>query len=309
MDAVEGAFADLASGKANMPQRTPIRLEEEKGLVLFMPTHIRSLSALGAKIVTVYPDNPKNFELPSIYGTILILDEKTGFPMGILEGGFLTAMRTGAVSGVATKHMARKDAKAAMIFGTGVQAYAQILAVHEARPLEKLLTFSIDPQEKKDEFSKKVSDAIGVEVDQVSDPADGVKRADIVVLATSAHDPIVDGDWFGPGVHINSIGSHAPGMRELDTKTVQKSRVICDLVDACKAEAGDLIIPCNEGAWNFDQAAGSLGDVVLGNVPGRTSDDETTLFKSVGLAIQDLSVAKAVYDQAVKQGVGTEFEF
>lgn len=309
MEAVEGAFADLAGGKSIMPQRTPIRLEDKKGLALYMPAYIKKLSALGIKVVTVYPDNQSRYQLPVILGTIILLDENTGFPVAILEGGFLTAMRTGAVSGVATKYMAKIDAEIAMVFGTGVQAYTQVLAVHEARPLEKIFAYSVDTPEKKASFSKQVSDAIKVPVVQVDDPADATSNADIVILATSAHEPIINGNWLSPGTHINGVGSHAPAMRELDTLSVQKSRIVCDLIDACKAEAGDFIIPVNAGDWSWDDVAGNLGDVILGNLPGRTSDDEITLFKSVGLAIQDMSVAKAVFDEAVKRGIGTEFEF
>jgi len=309
MDAVESAFRDLASGEAVMPQRTPIALPDKHGVALFMPAHIRSLGAIGAKVVTVYPDNVSKFGMPVIFGTIILLDENSGFPIAVLEGGFLTAMRTGAVSGVATKYMARKDATVATVFGTGVQAFTQVLAVHEARPLERLFAYSIDPPDRKTAFADSVSEKIGIPVETVDDPADAVRLSDIVVLATSAKDPIVDGRWFEPGTHINGIGSHAPKMRELDTLTVQKSRIICDLVDACKAEAGDFIIPADLGEWSWDKVAGSLGDVILGKVKGRTNDKEITLFKSVGLAIQDMSVAKAVYDEAVKAGIGTEFEF
>jgi alanine dehydrogenase len=307
--AVEKAFADLASGKANMPQRTPITVPEHHGVALFMPAHIQSLGALGAKVVTVYKDNVPQHGLPTVLGTIILLDEATGFPLALMDGGYLTAMRTGAVSGVATKYMARPDAKVAAIFGTGVQAFTQVLGMHEARPLAKLLAYSIDPIEKRRGFGAQVTAKTGVPVELVEDPAEAMGRADIVALATSAAAPIVDGKWFKPGTHINSIGSHAPSMRELDSLTVQKSRVVCDQAAACKAEAGDLMIPAKAGEWDWDRVAGDLGDVVTGKVPGRTSRDEITLFKSVGLAIQDMAAARRVFDEAVKQGIGTEFQF
>lgn len=309
IEAVENAFADLARGNAVLPQRTPIKPEGKGGIALFMPAYIPSSGALGAKVVTVYPENMNKYQIPVILGTYIILDDNTGFPISIMEGGFLTAMRTGAVTGVSCKYMAREDSKVMMIFGTGVQALYQVLAVHEARPLEKVLAYSKDSKEVRDAFSKNITDKIGVPVEQVDDPEDGVGRADIVVLATSAPEPIIDYKWFKPGTHISGIGSHSPGAREIDTATVQKSRVVCDLIDACKAEAGDFIIPVERSEWDWDQAAGSLGDVILGNLKGRVSDDELTLFKSVGLAIQDMSVAKAVYEEAIKQDIGTDFEF
>jgi ornithine cyclodeaminase/alanine dehydrogenase len=309
MDAVERAFADLALGNATMPQRTPIALPDQHGVALFMPAHIKSLRALGAKVVTVYKDNVAKHGLPTVLGTIILLDEATGFPVALMDGGYLTAMRTGAVSGVATKYMARPEAKVAALFGTGVQAFAQVLGIHEARPLAKLLAYSIDPIEARKGFADRITAKIGVPVELASDPAAAVAHADIVILATSAATPIVDGRWFPPGIHINGIGSHAPKMRELDTLTVQKSRIVCDLTAACRAEAGDFILPAEAGEWSWDRVAGDLGDVVNGKVPGRTSRDEITLFKSVGLAIQDMSAARAVFDEAVQRGIGTEFQF
>ncbi len=309
MESVEKAFAGLARGNANMPQRTLIALPKKSGLALFMPAHIQDLGALGAKVVTVYHENAKKHNLPAVLGTILLLDEDTGFPIAIMDGGFITAMRTGAVSGVATKHMARSEAPVAMVFGTGVQAFTQVLAIHEARPLRKLLTWSLDGEETRKAFAAKVTEKIGVPVEMVQAPDGAVRQADIVALATSAADPVVDGSWLRPGTHINGIGSHTPKMRELDTLSVQRSRVVCDLTDACKAEAGDLIIPAQTGDWSWDKVAGDLGDVILGKVPGRTSPEDITLFKSVGLAIQDVSAAKAVYDEARQRGIGTEFGF
>jgi ornithine cyclodeaminase/alanine dehydrogenase len=309
MEAVGKAFADLSAGNATMPQRTPISVPEKHGLALFMPAYIKSLGALGAKVVTVFKDNVAKHNLPTVLGTIILLDEDTGFPLALMDGGFLTAMRTGAVSGVATSYMARPEAEVAVIFGTGVQAFTQVWAVHEARPLAKLFAYSVDSEELRKSFAEKVTSRIGVPVELVDRPAAAVAESDMVILATSAASPVVDGRWFKPGTHINGIGSHAPKMRELDTLTVQKSRVICDLTSACKAEAGDLIIPAEAGEWNWDKVSGDLGEVIAGKVPGRTSPDEITLFKSVGLAVQDMSAARVVYDRAVERGIGTEFQF
>lgn len=309
LEAVERAFADLARGQATMPQRTPIPLPDRHGLALFMPAHIQSLGALGAKVVTVYKENVARHNLPTVLGTIILLDEATGFPVALLEGGYLTAMRTGAVSGVATKYMARPDAKTAVVFGAGVQAFAQVLGVHEARPLARLLVHSLDAPDIRKGFTERLGAALGIPVEVADDPSKAVAQADIVILATSAATPVLDGGWLKPGTHINGIGSHAPKMRELDTLTVQKSRIICDLTAACRAEAGDFLIPAEAGEWSWDQVAGQLGEVINGTVAGRTSPQEITLFKSVGLAVQDLSVARAVFDEAVKRNIGTEFEF
>jgi alanine dehydrogenase len=306
---LEKAFADLANGKAVMPQRTPIAAADLGGLALFMPAYLKGMGALGAKIVTVYKDNLVKYELPSILGTIILLDEKTGAPLALMEGGFLTAMRTGGVAGLASKLFARKNARVHALFGAGGMAKAHVWAVDCAQNIEKLIIHSIDPPEKLEVFRKSLTDIIDCEVILSDTPEKAVEEADIVTLITNSHEPIINAEWIKPGTHINGVGSHSPGMRELDTKTVQMSKIVCDLVDACKQEAGDFIIPVEAGDWNWDQVHGSLGDVVTGKINGRENSEEITVFKSVGLAIQDISTALHVYNRAVEMGVGTDFEF
>jgi ornithine cyclodeaminase/alanine dehydrogenase-like protein (mu-crystallin family) len=218
-------------------------------------------------------------------------------------------MRTGGVSGVATKHLARKDAKVHALLGTGVQALTQAWAVAEGANLERCLVTSIDPPEKQQAFAEEVGKLTGVETTVAAGAREAIAQCDILTLATSAKDPIIEGDWLRPGTHINGVGSHAPAMRELDTATVNKSKIVCDLTDACKAEAGDFMIPADAGEWSWDSVHGDLGQVVRGDIPGRQSDDEITLFKSVGLAIQDLSTAYHVFSEAKRLGIGTEYMF
>lgn len=305
---LERAFRDLAEGKAAMPQRTPIPAPEHGGVALFMPAYLKGMGALGAKIVTVYKDNPAK-GLPTVLGTIILLDEKTGAPVALMDGGYLTAMRTGGVAGLATKLLARKDAEVHVMFGTGGMARTHAWAVDSARKIRKLILFSLDPLDKREAFRASLRELIPCEIDLAADPAKAVAEADIVTLITSAKDPIVDGGWFRPGTHINAVGAHAPAMRELDAKTVARSKVVCDSVEACKAEAGDFIIPVAAGEWSWDKVHGSLGDVVTGKVAGRTSKDEITLFKSVGLAVQDISTALHVYKKATERKIGLDFEF
>ena len=188
-------------------------------------------------------------------------------------------------------------------------AWTHAWAVDRARSIEKLIIYSIDPADKRKAFRDSIQDIISCDIELSDNPETAVREADIVTLITSSKDPIVDGKWFKPGTHINGIGSHAPNMRELDTLTVQKSKVVCDLVEACKPEAGDFIIPVNDGDWSWEDVHGSLGDVITGKIAGRVDDQEVTLFKSVGLAIQDMSVAYHVYNKAVRTGVGMDFQF
>jgi ornithine cyclodeaminase/alanine dehydrogenase len=306
---LEKAFADLSNDNAVMPQRTPISSPDHSGLALFMPAYLKGMGAIGAKVVTVYKHNPEKFNMATVLGTIILLDEKTGAPIAIMDGGYLTAMRTGGVAGLATRIFARESAEIHALFGTGGMARTHAWAVDNARNIRKLILYSIDPLDKREAFLESLRDIIACEIVLGENPEDTVREADIVTLITSAKDPIVNGEWFKAGTHINGIGSHAPGMRELDTLTVQKSKVICDLVEACKPEAGDFIIPIEAGEYSWDDIHGSLGDVITGNIPGRENEKEITLFKSVGLAIQDISTAYHVYNKAIEMGVGTKFDF
>lgn len=309
MEIVEKAFGELDNETANMPQRTPIAVPEHSGVALFMPAMMKEMGALGSKIVTVYKENMPKYDLPTVLGIIVILDQKTGEPLSIMDGGYITAMRTGSVSGIATKYMARQGAEVAAIIGAGVQAETQVWATCEAKTFKKYLVYSIDPPEKQKDFCDRMAEKHGVPFEPAESAEAACREADVLTLATSAKDPIIDFKWLKKGCHINGIGSHAPAMRELDCDTVMSSRIICDQKSACMAEAGDFLIPIKEGKCTEEIIAGDLGAVVLGKVKGRTSDDEITLFKSVGLAIQDVSTAFAVMQRAKEMNAGTEFKF
>ncbi len=309
IDVLEAAFGELAAGTAEMPDRTVMIDSAMGGWIAYMPAYLKSGGALGVKAVTVYKGNPDKFGLPTTIGTILVQDNQTGVVVAVMDGGFLTGVRTGAGSGVATRHLARKDSKVAGVLGTGVMARGQVLALAEAADLDTILVYSRSDAAARQAFADEFSEVTGVDV-RVSDSAEGlVRESDIVTLITSAAEPIVDGSWWKPGTHINAIGSHAIGVRELDSATVVKSKVVCDQVKACLNEAGDIQIPIEERVYSADDIHGSLGDVVNGAIAGRENDEEITLFKSVGLAIQDISCAALVYDQAKAQGVGVEFDF
>lgn len=307
--AVEEGFRQLALGNVIMPQRTAIRIAEHHGIHLGMPAYVGGIGdggSLALKVVTVYPDNQSKFGLPTTIGTLLLNDPRTGVLVAIMDAGFLTAMRTGAVSGVATKYLARGDACSVGIFGAGVQARTQLMAMCEVRPIERAQV--CDPwQEGRDRFAAEMSERLSIPVEATDSPQACVDN-DIVIAASSSGEPIFEGSWLAPGTHINGIGSHSPDTRELDTVAIQRSKVVPDLAAACLVEAGDLIIPIKEGAITEDHIHASLGDVVAGLKPGRESDDEITLFKSVGLAVQDAATAARVYDLARTAGVGVEIE-
>lgn len=309
MELLERAFGELASGDAEMPARTVMADPANNGWYAFMPAHLKDMGTIGIKAVTVFKDNPAKFNMPSTLASIILLDVQTGNTIAVMDGGYITAMRTGGVSGLATKYLARENSKVAGVLGMGVQARAQCEGMATARNLDSIVAFSMDAPEAQQQFADEISGRTGVEVRLAGSVQEVVESVDVLALATTAATPIVDGSWLPAGLHINAIGSHAPGLRELDTASVIKSKIICDQKAACLAEAGDIQIPLEEGAMSEDDIFGEIGELVAGTKQGRESDDEITLFKSVGLSIQDISTAYHVYQQAVEQGAGTEFNF
>ena len=305
MDVVEIAFEELANGTAVLPLRTPITPPD--GLSLYMPAYLKEMKALACKVVTVYKNNPKKFNMPVIIGKVLVQDPETGDVVCIMDGGYLTAVRTGAVSGVATKYLARKDKnQVAGIFGTGVQAQMQLWAVSIARELSKVIVYDIS-DESANAFIKEMGEKLNLEIIKAENP-DQVLEADIICTATSSATPIFDGKKVKKGTHINGIGSHTPNARELDSEIIMRSRFIGDSKEACFSEAGDIILPVNEGVIDESHFYGELGDVIIGKVESRINDEEITIFKSNGLAIQDVATAKLIYDKAIETNTGINIE-
>jgi ornithine cyclodeaminase/alanine dehydrogenase len=307
--AVEEGFRQLALGNVIMPQRTAIRISDYHGLHLGMPAYVGGAEgggSLALKAVTVYPDNPAQYGLPTTIGTLLLHDPRTGALVAIMDAGFLTAMRTGAASGVATKYLAREDARSAGVFGAGVQARAQLTAVCEVRPIERAVIYDT-VSEARENYAAEMSERLSIPVEPTDDPR-ACAENDVIVAASSSRTPIFEGAWLAAGTHINGIGSHSPDARELDTLTIQRAKVVPDYAPACLAEAGDLIIPIQEGAITEDHLHANLGEIVAGLKPARESAEEITLFKSVGLAVQDAASATRVYELAQAAGVGVEIE-
>lgn len=303
IDVVEKAFTELANGTAVLPLRTNITPPD--GLSLYMPAYLKEMKALACKIVTVYKNNPKNYNLPVVIGKVMLQDPDTGDVICIMDGGYLTAVRTGAASGVATKYIAREsDGQIAGIFGTGVQAQMQLLAVAEVRKLSKALIYDIS-NEAALKFINDLQGKVDFEIIKVLSP-DEVLEADIICTATSSPTPIFNGQKVKKGTHINGIGSHTPNARELDSDIILRSKFIGDSKEGCFSEAGDIMIPLKEGIIDESHFFAELGEVITGKKEGRANDTEITIFKSNGLAIQDTATAKLIYDRAVEAGVGTE---
>jgi ornithine cyclodeaminase/alanine dehydrogenase len=305
MDVVEAAFAELSDGTAVLPLRTAITPPD--GLALYMPAYLKKMGALACKVVTVYKNNPSKHNLPTTIGKVLLQDPETGDVMCIMDGGYLTAVRTGAASGVATKYLARKeDGQTAGIFGAGVQAKMQLWAVAEARNLKKAFVYDLS-DEAVEKFIKEMSEKLNIEVFKANSPND-ILQADIICAATSSSTPIFDGRLVKAGAHINGIGSHTPNARELDTEIIKRSKFVGDSREACFKEAGDIIIPVSEGAISESHFYAELGELITGKKSGRINNEEITIFKSNGLAIQDVATAKLVYEKALAAGIGLNVE-
>ncbi len=302
MDVVEKAFAEMAIGTAVLPLR--INITPPDGLSLYMPAYLKEMGALACKVVTVYKNNPTKHDMPTTIGKVLVQDPETGDVICIMDGGYLTAVRTGAVSGVATKYLARKgDSQVAGIFGAGVQAKMQLWAVSIARKLSKAYVYDISDQAAAS-FITEMKEKLRIDISRAETPDQILETADIICTATSSPTPIFDGGKVRAGAHINGIGSHTPGARELDTEIIKRSKLIADSYEACLKEAGDIMIPIDEGAIDKSHMHAELGEIVTGKKSARSDDGEITLFKSNGLAIQDVATAKLVYDRAVEKGIG-----
>ncbi len=305
MVAVENAFTELSGGTAVLPLR--IGITPTDGLSLYMPAYLKKMEALACKVVTVYKNNPLKHNLPTTIGKVLLQDPATGDVICIMNGGYLTAVRTGAASGVATKYLARNETKqVAAILGAGVQAKMQLWAVCEARNITKAFVYDIS-ESSADAFIAEMSKKLNLEIIKAK-TAEEILQADIICTATSSPSPLFDGNKLREGTHINGIGSHTPAARELDSATIRRSKFVGDSREACFMEAGDLIIPVNAGEIPESHFYAELGEIVTGQKQGRMNDKEITLFKSNGLAIQDAATALLVYKKALDAGIGIHVE-
>jgi alanine dehydrogenase len=255
----------------------------------------------------VYKNNPAKYNLPTTIGKVLLQDPETGDVICIMDGGYLTAVRTGAASGVATKYMAREGNKMTVgIFGAGVQAKMQLWAVCVARKITKAIIYDLNEAASL-KFIEEMQKKLNIEI-ILAKNADQLLETDIICTATSAATPLFDGDKVKEGTHINGIGSHTPNARELDTKIIKRAKFVGDSKEACFNEAGDILIPIKEGAITESHFYAELGEIITGKKKGRENNQEITLFKSNGLAIQDAATAKLIYDKAVKAGIGLKVE-
>ena len=304
-DAVEvmkEAFSELSAGRVKMPTRAHIDIPEHTGTALFMPSYAECFGKICVKVVNVFNANPTK-GLPAIQGVVCLLDGETGSPLAILNGTFLTALRTGAASGAATDLLARAEAETVTIIGAGVQACMQLEAMCAVRSIKKVWIYDIS-EEAARKFAEKMSGALNIEIEVAESSSNALKCADIVCTATVSTTAVfADADIAG-GVHINAIGSYKPEVQEIPEETVIRSVLVVDHRESALQEAGDILIPIKKGVMEETHIHAELGEIVAGEVVGRTSDRDVTLFKSVGVAVQDLAAATRVFEQAEKRDLG-----
>lgn len=309
IDVMADAFRALAVGDAGLPLRQVIRLPGSPNLLALMPGHIgvnsrqKHRGSLGAKVITVFPGNDAT-PLDSHLGVVLLFEPDMGRLVGIIDASSVTAIRTAAVSGLATKLLSNPDAGDLAILGAGVQAMTHLEAMKTVRTLRRVRVWS-RTSARSERFIEKAKQKSGVTIEQMPSAQSCVEGADIICTVTAAREPVLQGAWINPGAHINAVGAALPTARELDSDTVSRSRVYVDRRESALAEAGDILIPMAEGAFTADHIRGELGGVLMGSEQGRESRDEITLYKSLGLAIEDLAAARHIYDKAVALGTGT----
>ncbi|MEW5985158.1 MAG: ornithine cyclodeaminase family protein, partial [Chloroflexota bacterium] len=293
IEGMKAAYAQVSAGQADVPLRSHVQIPAQSGVSLIMPAYLSQTNDLAVKVVSVFPNNPQRNQ-PTIYAAVLALDAETGRPLALLEGGALTAIRTGAASGAATDVLANPTASVAAIFGSGVQARTQLEAICAVRPIESIRLYSLNRAQARafaDELIQNPKSKIQ-NLEVVDSPAAAVRGADIICTATTSTTPVFDGRDLQVGAHVNAIGSFRPTMQEVDVETIRRSWVVVDSRPAALAEAGDLIIPLTAGEITLSHVHAELGEIINGDKPGRTSADQITYFKSVGLAAQDAVAAR-----------------
>ena len=291
--AVERAFALQSEGKAIMPPKLYLDFPDGKGDFRAMPGFINGMA--GMKWVSVYPNNPKS-SLPTVSAIIILSDYETGQPLAIMDGTYITEIRTGAAGGVAAKYLARKNSSIVGILGAGTQAEKQLLALREIFPrLNQIKIFDLNT-EASSKFARKLTERLGVEI-HISRSVAEIADADILVTTTPSRRPVIGGNQVKSGTHINAIGADAPGKQELDPYILKRAKIVVDEIEQA-SHSGEINVPLSLGLLNRHHIWGTLGEVITGMKKGRENDEEITVFDSTGLAIQDIICANEVYKSA-----------
>lgn len=305
------ALRIFSQGKSVVPLRTKINLSKFGGQCIFMPGYIEEMGSAGIKIVSVFP---KNIEkgLISVPSKMVLINGETGEVCAILEGTYLTQLRTGGVAGAATEILSRKDAKVGALFGGGGQGAAQIEAMLTVRKLELIKIYDINPERAKElaiKMQKELS-SFDTKIIAVNSSDEAIENADVITTVTTSRKPVFDGRKVKRGAHINALGSYTPQMQEIDDEIMKRAdKIYLDSKEAVLAESGDLIIPITKGTISINDITGELGEAVAGLLPRRERDDEITIFDSVGIAILDIATSQLIFKKALDLGFGIHIDF
>ena len=303
---MEDALASLARGEVVHPLRPVLRIPDSPNAYAVMPAYSKALDAIGTKLISVFPGN-HGTALDSHQGAVVLFDAKNGSLLALMDAVSITAIRTAAVSGVATKLLARRDAATLAILGSGTQARTHLDAMLAARPFKKVRVWSRNTKHAR-AFAQDAARKYVVDV-SVSESAEVASRgADVICTVTASREPVLFGEWLTPGAHVNAVGASLPTTRELDTAAVGRSRVFVDRRESALAEAGDLLIPIQERAFGEKHIVAEIGELLAGKATGRRDDQEITLFKSLGLAVEDLACAAHLHEKATAEGTGAWVE-
>jgi len=309
--AMKTAFAAFSSGKAEVPLRNRLLIPPHEAVSLIMPAYLQEQDseALAVKIVSVYPHNAAA-GLPLIHAAVLVLEADTGRPIALLEGGELTASRTGAASGAATDILARKDSQVGAIFGAGVQGRAQLEAICTVRPIQTAWIYDQD-QPQVSHFIEEMAGygPIPADLRPANTPQQAVAEADIICCATTSQIPVFEDRHLISGVHINAVGSFTEEMQEIPAETIQRSLLVVDSRQAVLNETGDILKPLQSGLIDEGHIYAELGELVLGQKTGRKNASQITCFKSVGIAVQDAAAARLALQTAMHLGIGHQVKW
>lgn len=305
IDAMETALARFSSNEVAQPLRTVIEVGLQKAFVGVMPAFIDDPAMLGTKVVSVFGSNAA-VGLPTHLATIVLLDPMTGELLAIMDGRYITEARTAAVSAVSVKRLARENAARLAIIGSGVQARSHVEAIASVRQLHEISVWSRS-LENRTAFAREMRPRTEATIKIATSAREAVDGADMIVLATASREPVVHSGWISNGAHVCAVGACRPDQREMDSELVARGRVFVDSRTGALAEAGDIILPMKEGVINDRHVAGELGEVVIGKIAGRTSPDGVTIFKSLGMAVEDVAAAHLAYVKAAERGLGRGF--
>lgn len=308
IDLMADALAALARGEVYQPLRTIVRPPEARGLLGLMPAYrAGEQGAFGLKAICVFPDNPAKGK-DAHQGAVMLFSRETGELLALMNASEITAIRTAAVSAVATRLLAREDAQQLAIIGAGVQARTHLKALAAVRDI-KHARVAARNIEHAQQLVREMQPEIGFSIEAVQTNEEAVRGADLIVTATSSLEPVINGDWISPGAHVNAIGTHSPNSREIDSATMAAARIFTDRRESALNESGDYLLAAKEGLVTPESILGEIGELLIGTKTGRTSATEITLFKSLGLAIEDVVSADYLYQKAKSQKAGTWIGF